>query len=106
MTAAERDKLLIDTHTMTRELRVVVLGTNGHGLLGAIEEMKGDEKTIVGRLDKMEKNMVTASVCSATRDGDLKRKRSRWLVVKDIALLMLGGGGAIGAVLSVLSTLH
>lgn len=105
MTATERDKLLIETHTMTRELRVVVLGTNGHGLVGNIEELKGDEKTIIGRLDNIEKNMVTTKVCVATRDKDENKKRSQWLVVKDIALLFLGGGGAVGAALSLLGHL-
>lgn len=106
MTETERDRLLIDTHMMTRELRVVVLGTNGKGLIGDIEEMKGDEKTIVGRLDNIERNMVTSVTCAATRETDANKKRSRWLVIKDVVLLMLGGGGAIGAVLSVMGSIH
>ena len=106
MTDAQRDDLIVKTHTAVHELRVVVMGMNGNGLIGEIETMKNDDKTIVGQLAELNRNAVTHEQCAAVQKATAERKQSRWLVVKNIALLMLGGGGAVGTALSIMRALH
>ena len=86
MTENDR-QLLIDTYTAVRELRIVVIGTNGGGLVKEIEDMKSDEKTVNGRLSNIESTMMTQAKCESVRQVEDAKKRSRWMTTKDILLV-------------------
>jgi len=89
MTASQRDTLLIETHGLVKELRVVVIGANGGGHEKRINDLEGDEKTVVTRLADIEHNMVSAAKCEAVQAMMKARGRSRWIVAKDVVLIVL-----------------
>lgn len=97
---ADKETLLIETHGMVREMS---------GKIGTIERdlRNGKEarKRIHTRQDKMEEEYVPKAECAATEEKvtqDIKvavseaingKKRSRWLVIKDLLLILFSSGG-------------
>ena len=95
-----KEQLLIETHGMVREMS---------GKMDTLEkdviEAKDARRRIHERQDKMERNYVKKDECLVTEERVEKsvkaaiegamngRKRSRWLVVKDILIILFGGGG-------------
>ena len=105
MTDEQRDDMLIDTHVMVRDLRIIILGTNGGGVIREIEEMKTDDKTIIGRLANMEKTMMTRADCTQIRDNVVAKRRTAWKAINTVILAAVALGGFIVALLVYLGKL-
>lgn len=95
--------MIIDTHTKVAVLETVI---KGNGVDGLEDHIKENTKHI----DYVRKNMVTQDQCACARtenEEEFKRivkqaisekGRSRWLILKDI-LVLIAGPGSIGVLL-------
>jgi hypothetical protein len=89
MTAAERDKLLIETHAYVRELKIIVTGTNGGGHEKRINDIESVEQSLMSQVSDIRATMVTRPQCEAVQTAIKVRGRSRWIVAKDVVLILL-----------------
>jgi hypothetical protein len=89
MTAAERDKLLIETHAYVRELKIIVTGTNGSGHEKRINDIESGEKSLMSQVSDIRTTMVTRPQCEAVQAATKARGRSKWIVAKDVVLILL-----------------
>lgn len=75
MTAAQ-EHILMGTHGDVKEIKGILRGANGGGIIGEFEEMKEDMKQI-------KTDMVMKSDCH----GFSKQRRNRWLAIKDVVII-------------------
>jgi len=82
---------------MVERMYTAMVGIDGNG--GIVKDIVEAEKSrgkIHERINAVEESKVDKTECKTIRDNKESQKRSRWLVVKDVLLIVFGpAGGAV-----------
>lgn len=88
---------------MVERMYTAMVGIDGKsGIVQDITEAKESRGKIHERIDGIEKNMVSKTECKAIRKDNISGKRNRWLITKDILLILLGPAGGAGSIILIL----
>lgn len=84
---------------MVERMYTEMIGLDGRsGIVKDIEDGKQSRKTIHDKID----TLVTKTDCKKIRSSTVSNKRNRWLVIKDILLIVVGPAGGAGIIMLVL----
>jgi len=78
-------------HDMINRIYIEMVGLDGKS--GQIKE----HKDLQGDVKNLKKDTVTKTECKTVRNGFMSAKRNRWLVTKDIALIILAAAALIAS---------
>lgn len=88
---------------MTERMYTAMVGIDGKsGMVKDVADGKKSRKTIYDRIDVIEDSMITKKECKNHRNHAISEKRNRWLVIKDILLIIVGPAGGAGAIVLIL----
>lgn len=88
---------------MVERMYTAMVGIDGNGgIVKNISEAEKSRKRMHERINTVERDKVNKTECETIRDNIASGKRNRWLVTKDILLIIVGPAGGAGLLLLVL----
>ena len=88
---------------MVERMYTEMIGLDGRsGIVKDIEDGKQSRKVMHDKID----TLVTKTDCKKIRSSTVSSKRNRWLIIKDILLIVVGPAGGAGAIILILKLLR